>query len=229
MRMTKFTRIFFSVILLFALSGCFELIEDTTIHKDGSGEYKLTLNMSASQTRLNSVMALDSIDGKKVPSSAEMKSEVVDFISCMNQYDGISNANGSLSTDAWILKFNCEFDSLPALKNALIQSSKKWSKDKKDVSSFDQIKIEFVNNIYKRQLSENLDSKFKNKVQEDEDYGKLAEGKCVFIQRFDQNIKSVSNSKMRIAKNKKASMLMISPIEIMNDPKILDYQVTLVP
>jgi hypothetical protein len=229
MRMMKFTRIFFSVFLLFALAGCFELIEDTTIHKDGSGEYNITLNLSASQTRLNSIMALDSIDGKKVPSSAEMKKEVLEFINRMNQNDGISNAQGSLSTEEWILKFSCSFDSLPALKNALLQSSRKWNKDKKSESDFDHMKIEFVNNVYRRQISANLDSKFKNEVQEDEDYGKLSEGKCVFIQRFDQNIKSVSSSKMRIAKNLKASMLMISPIEIMNDPTILDYQVILVP
>jgi hypothetical protein len=43
------------------------LIEDTTIHKDGTGKYQITLNMSGSTTRINSAMAMDSINGKKSP------------------------------------------------------------------------------------------------------------------------------------------------------------------
>lgn len=221
-------RIFFSLGLLFLLAGCFELIEDTTIHKDGSGEYKLTLNMSASQTRLNSVMALDSIDGKKVPSSSEMKKEVLEFANRMNQVEGISNASASLSTEDWILKFSCAFDSLSAMKNAIHIATKKWRKSKND-DKLDQIMIEFSNNIYSRQLSINMNEELEEKAEKDEDYGKLAEGKCVFIQRFDQKIKSSSSPNVRIAKNQKASMLMVSPIEILKDPKLLDYSVILVP
>lgn len=222
-------RIFFSVGLLFSLAGCFELIEDTTIHKDGSGEYAVTLNLSASQTRLNSVMALDSIDGRKVPSNTEIQKELIEFVNRMNQTDGISNASSKFSMDDWILKFSCSFDSLPALKNAISAASQKWNKAKKENENFDKIKIDFSDNIYSRQLSANWNEQFKDKVQEDEDYGKLADGKCVFIQRFDQPIQSTSNSNVRVAKNQKASMLMTTPIQILKDPNILDYRVTLAP
>lgn len=227
--MKLYVRLFFSIVLLFGLSSCFELIEDTTIHKDGSGEYKLTLNLSASQTRLNSVMALDSIDGKKVPSEAEIKQELTDFVARMNQTDGITNATSDFSTENWILKFCCSFDSLPALKNAFYQASRKWSAKNEDRHKFDNFHITFDNNKYTRKFSSNMDDQFKQKVKEDEDYGKLSEGKCVFIQRFDQTIESTSDVKVRIAKNKKASMLMTTPIEIIQNPSLLDYKVMLNP
>lgn len=220
-------RILFLITLLFSLSGCFELIEDTTIHKDGSGEYKVTLNMSASQTRLNSIMAIDSIDGKKVPSNTEIQTELIEFVNRMNQTDGISNASSNFSMDDWILKFNCSFDSLPALKNAIYHASRKWGKSEKDKHKFDQIELSYDDNIYIRSFSSNIDRKYKQNIKKDEDYGKLSEGKCVFIQRFDQTISTTNNPKVRIAKNEKATMLMISPIEIIQDPEIIDYTVTL--
>jgi hypothetical protein len=225
--MKTYLRILLSLTLLFALSGCFELIEDTTIHEDGSGEYKLTLNLSASQTRLNSVMAMDSIDGKKVPSNTDIKKELVEFVNRMNQTDGITNASSNFSMDDWILKFNCSFDSLPALKNAFYQASRKWGKSEKDKQKFDQIELSYEDNTYTRSFSSNIDPKYKQSIKEDDDYGKLSEGKCVFIQRFDQTISTTNHPKVRIAKNKKATMLMISPIEIIQNPEIIDYSVTL--
>lgn len=215
--------------MLFSLSGCFELIEDTTIHKDGSGEYKLTVNLSASQTRLNSVMALDSIDGKKVPSEAEINKEIAAFTERMNSTDGISEATYSFSTDDWILKFSCSFDSLTALKRSIREASQKWNKSKKDNERMNQVILSFDENIYSRQFSANINDKMRAEVRADEDYGKLSEGKCVFIQRFDQTIKSVNHENVRIAKNQKASMLMVSPIQIFKNPKILDYSVHLNP
>lgn len=215
--------------MLFCLTGCFEIIEDTTIHEDGSGEYKLTLNLSASQTRLNSLMALDSIDGKKVPSEAEMKQEIAEFTDRMNATSGISNATCSLSTEDWILKFSCSFDSLTALKKSIREASQKWNKTERDKEHIDQIVLTFNENIYSRQFSANINEKMRAEVRADEDYGKLSEGKCVFIQRFDQTIKSVDHENVRIAKNQKASMLMVSPIQIFKNPKILDYSVHLNP
>lgn len=225
--MAHFIRLVLFLGLTLSLTGCFELIEDTTIHKDGSGEYKLTLNMSASQTRLNSIMALDSIKGKKVPSEAELNEEITGFIQKLNGSSGISNANYSLNTDKWILKFSCSFDSLPCLKRAINQASKKWLKKEEDSEKFEHISISYNGNEYVRSFSAEIKENTRQELKKDEEFGQLAEGKCVFIQRFDQTVESVSHSQVKVAKNSKATMLMISPIAVLNDPSLLDYKVIL--
>tara|TARA_B100000508_G_C11465858_1_gene282496 strand:+ start:43196 stop:43882 length:687 start_codon:yes stop_codon:yes gene_type:complete len=226
--MKIYVRIILTFSLLFSLTGCFELIEDTTIHNDGSGDYKLTLNLSASQTRLNSIMALDSIDGKKVPSEEEIQQELLDFVDRMNAEKGISNTTSSFDSENWIFKFSCSFDSLSVLKSAIYEASQKWSSQKNaSDQKLNDIDLNFSNNTYTRKFSANVDEKVKEKVKKDEDFGKLSEGKCVFIQRFDSPIKSINKDYVRVAKNKKASMMMTTPDKIINNPAILDYSVEL--
>lgn len=225
--MAHFIRLVLFLGMTLSLTGCFELIEDTTIHKDGSGEYKLTLNMSASQTRLNSIMALDSIKGKKVPSEAELNKEITGFIQKLNGSSGISNANYSLNTDTWILKFSCSFDSLPCLKQAINHASKKWLKKEEDLEKFEHISISYNGREYVRSFSAEIKENTRQELKKDEEFGQLAEGKCVFIQRFDQTVESVSHSQVKVAKNSKATMLMTSPTAVLNDPSLLDYKVIL--
>jgi hypothetical protein len=219
-------RIFLFIPLIFIFSSCFELIEDTTFHEDGSGIYKVTLNMSSSQTRLNSVMAMDSIDGKKVPSEEELQLEIDSFVTALNEQNGIQNAKASLSTEEWILKFSCAFDDLSALKNGLNNATSKWQK--KDQKIGDYFEVNFDSSGYMRKLNTQISDKWKSKATEDEDYNKLKEGKCVFIQRFPKPISTTSKENVNIAKNRLACMLMLSPHEIIQNPEKLNYSVTLI-
>ena len=66
----------FCLSLILLLSSCIELIDDLTIHNDGSGTFKYTMNLSSSKIKVNSILALDSINGKKVLSKAEIKSKI---------------------------------------------------------------------------------------------------------------------------------------------------------
>ena len=52
------------LVVLFMLSSCVEIIDDLTFKSDGSGTFKYTLNLSASKVKVNSVLALDSLDLK---------------------------------------------------------------------------------------------------------------------------------------------------------------------
>lgn len=218
-------RIFLLTPLIFLFSSCFELIEDTTFNEDGSGIYKVTLNMSSSQTRLNSVMAMDSIDGKKVPSEQDLQLEIETFIAALNEQKGIKNAKATLSTEEWILKFSCAFDDLSALKNGLNSATSKWQK--KDQKIGDYFEISFSDTGYRRKINTQFSDQWKSKASEDEDYNKLKEGKCVFIQRFPKPISTTSRDDVNIAKNGLACMLMLSPYEIIQNPEELSYSVTL--
>ena len=58
----------FIFLVLFGLSSCIEIIDDLSLKSDGSGTFKYSVNLSSSKIKVNSILALDSIDGKKVPS-----------------------------------------------------------------------------------------------------------------------------------------------------------------
>lgn len=224
--MNKIIHLSLLIGLLFICSGCIELIEETTVHEDGTGTYQLTINMSGSTTRINSMMALDSIDGKKVPSKEEMQHKLKTYTSQFNQYKGISNASSSLNTEKWILKLSCDFSSLTNLRNAIIAFSENIN-DKKASEKVQRISLDYSGNTYTRKIGAFVPKKWQKEIRSDKDYKRLNSGKCVFIQRFDSEIKDINSAKVQCSKNKKAAMLMITPKELINNPKLLDYAIVL--
>lgn len=52
-----------SIFILLCFSSCFQVIEEINLTKAGSGTVNLTLNLSASKTKVASVMLMDSIQG----------------------------------------------------------------------------------------------------------------------------------------------------------------------
>ena len=54
-----------SILLLFLLSSCIEIIDDISMNNDGSGTFKYSINLSQSKVKVNSYLALDSINGEK--------------------------------------------------------------------------------------------------------------------------------------------------------------------
>ena len=76
MRLLTFLLLVFS---LFGLTSCIEIIDDVTVNNDGSGSLKYTINLSASKVKINSILALDSLEGRPVPSKEELEERIVSF------------------------------------------------------------------------------------------------------------------------------------------------------
>jgi hypothetical protein len=211
--------------LLFSLTGCFELIEDTTLNSDGSGSYKLTINLSASTTKVNSIMAMDSIKGTKVPSRSELQTQLQSYMKNLNTKEGISNAKADLNTENWILNLNIDFESLASLRKGMIALSEDINK-KPANEKVNNIILSFSENVYKRKIGTLIPADWQEKVRKNEDFALLKDGKCVFIQRFDKEIINVSSEDVRIAKSKKAAMLQLTPLMLVNTPEKIDYIIT---
>ncbi len=80
--MIKKTNYIFVFALLLICTGCFEIIEEVSLNEDGSGKVTLTLNLSRSKTRINSIMLLDSVNNYEVPSEQEIRqhfAKMIDF------------------------------------------------------------------------------------------------------------------------------------------------------
>jgi hypothetical protein len=67
------------LLLIFTLTSCVEIIDDIKLNLDGSGVFKYTINLSQSKTSVTSILALDSLDGKKVMKLPEIKENIKTF------------------------------------------------------------------------------------------------------------------------------------------------------
>src|SRR4051812_29152600 len=97
-----------SVFLIFLLSGCFEIVEDVTIHKNGSGTFFYTINLSQSKTRIDGIMQLDSSDGYRMPQRMEIDENILKAKTTIEKSPGITNV---ITTSDWVnYIFTLKFD-----------------------------------------------------------------------------------------------------------------------
>jgi hypothetical protein len=105
--------------LIFGLSSCLEIIDDITINADGSGTFKYTLNLSASKSRVNTILSLDSLDGKKVPSIDELKTKITSFKTNLENQEGVSNVTIESDFVNFFFRLTCDFESVTKLQDGL--------------------------------------------------------------------------------------------------------------
>jgi len=60
-------------------SSCVEIIDDLSFNLNGSGSLKYSINLSSSKVKLNSILALDSLDGTKIPTREEIEVKIEEF------------------------------------------------------------------------------------------------------------------------------------------------------
>ena len=106
---TTFLKQSFSKFFLFLIlfSSCIEILDDIKFNFDGSGTFKYTVNLSSSQVKLNSILALDSLDGKKVPSLSEIQEKIESFGIKLSEEEGISNVQIDTNYTQFIFKIQC--------------------------------------------------------------------------------------------------------------------------
>jgi hypothetical protein len=187
--------------ILFSLSSCFEIIEELDLKKDHSGDFTYTLNMSASRLELNTILKLDSFKGRAIPSAKDITADMDKAILLIRQSSGINKAVYTKNWEDYIFEFKIGFDSLAALDRALNQTYQKLSKSKEPLKD----RLLMANGLLKRTSRLNRLSWFKKlNSKEVQDLSK-ANYTCVY--RFQEKIKSQSNTHANTSKNGMASLL----------------------
>jgi hypothetical protein len=209
--------------LFFALFSCVEIIDDITIHKDGSGVWKLKINLSESLVKINSVLALDSINGYKVPNKAEIHQHVVSFKNALANQDGIKSATIQEDLEHYVWNISVEFNTTQSLEIAVVNALKdqKINGVKIPVGGI----VRKSGDIITKQFPFDLMA-LKSKVKE-EDWKRLSEGKYISIMRFDTEILKNSNERYSISKNNMATMAAYSIGECLEHPSIINNQTQL--
>jgi hypothetical protein len=188
------------LISLLSLTSCIEIIDDITINSDGSGTFKYTINLSQSRVKVNSILALDSLDGQKVPDINDIKTEIENFRKNLSLQPGISNVKIESNYTNYIFKISCNFSSISNLQSAIVKS----------VELTTGKKIETLDWISKSEKSFNRDlpSLVTDKINlYGQDIDSFKQGTYTSITRFDRKINTTENDSSIISKNGMAVLL----------------------
>ncbi len=208
---------------MLTLSSCVDIFDEIILHPDGSGTYKYTVNMSASKVKINSILALDSVDGKRVPKLPEIKEKIELYRSKLEEKEGISNVKVEANYDDFIFKISCNFDNVADLQNGIREIVKEESKDKND-PAFDENWLSWDGKILTR-ITPNFQS-FIHKLKA-EDQEKLKEGKYISVSRFDKPVSKCDNGQAQISPTKTAVLIKSSTYSVGTNPSVLKNTITI--
>lgn len=214
---------FFFLGLFILCTSCFEIIEEVSFNKDGSGHVTLTMNLSKSRTKLNSMMLLDSINNYKVPSKTEIKNKIAQAIQKIKRIEGISNVKNTSDFNEYIFTVSCDFTNVEALNTVISNFSTK--KDAAMIQQQQHFSFNKSQNTFTRNYHYNLSQEFKKTNMEDRKVFETATMTTIY--RFETPIVSSKNPTAKISGSKKAIMLRVNAQDIIGDKNSIKNQIKL--
>lgn len=223
MRLFHFSLFF---LLILCLSSCIEIIDDVTINNDGSGNLKYTINLSASKVKINSILALDSLDGHRVPTKDEIAERISSFQKRLEAKTGISNVLVETNFTDYIFKVHCDFSSIDALQTAIKDVIKEESKEK-NLKELDHNWMSWDGNKLVRSVPDITIERVKSLKAEDAEL--LKQGNYTSITRFQRPVDKFDNTNAVLSKNKLAVMVKTNPYALTQDYNLLENTIYLTP
>ncbi len=223
-KISTYILICFSFILC---TSCFEILEEITLNEDGSGHMSVTFNLSKSKSKLASIMLLDSVNGRKVPSEDDIEQALQDAIKQLKKTDGISNIKKTSDFKNYIFTISCDFkkvNNIDAIfKDAIIQQNKR------EKTAFNTTNFTFntSSNIFQRHFTYDDAVKKSFYRLKNEDQKVFDDASYTAIYRFKDFVKGVSNKNAKISPNKKAVMLRISAMDLILGENTLENKIEL--
>lgn len=213
----------FFILACLTLTSCFEILEEVSLNEDGSGTFKLTLNLSQSKTKLKSVMLMDKVNGHKVPSKEEVKTEITKACTVAKTVDGISNVTNQIDFENFIFSLSCNFKNINSL-NKLVYELRK-SKEKKETPFEKHYEYNSTTKEFKRNFDFIWQNEF-NKLQKN-DKEVFDGANYIAVYRFQKEVNTSSNKEAQLSPNKKNVMLRIKASDVISKKSTLKNQLKL--
>ncbi len=211
-------KIFLCLLFISSLTSCFEIVERVTLHDDGSGKAVFTLNMSQSKTKLNSIMKMETINGRKVPSKSEIQEKVKRVEAIVRKVSGISNVKSTLDFENFIGEFSCHFTNVSQL-NEVIRAMQSEGLIKKDLSvksyAYSKEKKEF-----KRIQEISLKPMYDKMTAADQKV--LEEATYTSVFKFDKPVGSYSNKSAKLSASQTGILFKSKILDIINQKKTIE-------
>jgi hypothetical protein len=208
---TPFALLF--LLLSFFLTSCFQVIEEISLKADGSGEAKITLNLSQSKSKVASILLMDSINGRKVPNEKEIRKFLNETVAELSKNDGITNVKQSLDMKTYIASVSFNFKNVTAVNNLTASMLKKQKVKQANSNKFLYDKN---TGTFKREYVYSAQTKTEyNKLKaEDKDVFKTATYTSIY--RFENTVLSNTNQLAKLSPSGKAVMMNMPVMELIN-------------
>lgn len=214
------------ILLLFCLSSCIEILDDISFNSDGSGVFRYTLNLSSSKLKINSILALDSLDGKRVPSKLELQEKVAILVDTLNFQEGISNVMLEEDYENYIFKIAFDFENSAALLDAVEVTMNTAGSDP-DETEKQYNWMSWDGHVLIRQIPDLSTFKFRMVKKEDQDL--MKNGMYTSISRFVSPVDKIENTAAILSKNNRAVLLRNSLFDVFGDPSIMGNRISVKP
>jgi hypothetical protein len=205
-----------NLLLLFislCFSSCFQIIEEINLTTAGSGNVSLTLNLSASKTKVASLMLMDSIQGYKVPSRQTIQRELDEVVAYLKKSPGISNVQKKVDFENYIVSVSFAFKEIANI-------------DKVNQNVLKKLKIKGLSNssytynaksqVFQRSYQHTKEAALEYNKLKPEVKKIFKDAAYVSIYRFEQPVAVCTNPLAKISKSKKAVMLNTGVLGLIN-------------
>jgi len=206
-----------------SLQSCFDIIEDIALNANGSGTFKLTLNMSRSKTKINSLMKMKTVNGHDVPTKAEIKNKTSGIESTIKKTPGISNVKTSLDFENFIATITCNFANVRSLNDAVKNINTKEKNTKPGIEKI--YEYDAATKTFSRLNKFSLKDEYQKLSVADREVFETANYTGIF--RFTNNVTAASNIESKTSANKKAVMLKQNALDIITNKKSIENKITL--
>ena len=224
----KNIKIFFRLLsLIFAcclLTSCFDFVEDINLKDNGSGTIKATLNLSKSRTKVASLMKLKSVNGIKIPTKEEIKSQTEDMIRILKSTEGISQVQYSLDFNNYIASVSCSFTSINAL-NAFSKALGTHFKSSLGNNNSYHYNIKAGTFTRSYTYSASIGKEYAKISQNDKKY--FDDAYYTQIIRFNKSVKSQKHVNAKVSSNARAVFLRLKATDLVSGKATLANTITL--
>lgn len=210
--------------ILLSFSSCFQIIEEINLNTAGSGTVSLTLNLSASKTKVASVMLMDSIQGYKVPSRQKIQKELDEVVAYLKKSPGISNVQKKVDFENYIISVSFAFKEIANIDHVNQNVLKKLKIKGLNNSSYT---YSAKNQVFQRSYQHTKEAVLEYNKLKPEVKKIFKDAAYVSIYRFEQPVALSTNPLAKISKSKKAVMLNTGVLGLINGKTDLSNRITI--
>lgn len=219
MKLSNWVLIIFSLLFY---SSCFEITEDVTLTKDGSGVATVIVNLSDSKDNLSGYLNAGEVNGQKIPTITEIKEKLAEVVTAANELDGISRGEVISDFEDYIFTFSCNFENVYALNDAINILADQYNESGQPTLFEDNYGFD-VGSFYR----------YFNYPIPDVDYDKLGTmerflletATFVGVYRFEDMIKRCTNPSARVSKSGKSTMMKVTLSQLLKKEISIENEV----
>jgi hypothetical protein len=216
--MKKFFNFLLLAVTLISMSACFDITEEVTLNKDGSGKYTSVIDASKLSEQMQMLAAFDTT-GEMVPKlKYSLDSTFSETFKKYSEVKGISNVKVDTSKP-YVYKVSMDFKNVEAL-NEVINSDKK-NEETKNLYAWKK------GQLSRKDFALNLDEmKMEDESQKEMAKSMLEGMKYTIVFNLPSKAKNVSNSSAKLSDDKKTVTLACSLLDVMDKKAKLGNEVT---